>query len=93
MRVQRRSTEGVATGRQVARFVGRRITRVTGPRSTHAASRRSAGCVFDGTAGTVFVLPVNTSLAGEGRTRGRHPEPRYEFKIHHLDNEQYENLT
>jgi hypothetical protein len=93
MRVQRRTTEGVATGRQVARFVGRGITRVTGPRWTQAASPRSAGCVFDGTAGRVFVLPVNTSLAGEGRTRGLHPEARYEFKIHHLDDGRYENLT
>jgi hypothetical protein len=43
---------------------------VTEPRSTHAAWRRSPGYVFDGTAGTVFVLLVDTSLAGEGRTRG-----------------------
>jgi hypothetical protein len=48
--------------------------------------------VFDGSVGTVFVLVVNTSLAGESRSAGFHPEARYEFRIHR-DGEPYENLT
>lgn len=38
--------------------------------------------VFDGERGTVLAMAVNTSLAGDLRTAGFHPEARYEFKIH-----------
>lgn len=48
--------------------------------------------VFPGQTGTVFVMNMNTSLAGEGRSAGFHPEARYEFKIH-LDNQRYETIT
>jgi hypothetical protein len=48
--------------------------------------------VFDGEEGTVFAMIVNTSLAGDGRIPGFHPEGRYEFKVH-LDNEEQPNLA
>jgi hypothetical protein len=48
--------------------------------------------VFDGEEGTVFAMIANTSLAGDGRIPGFHPEGRYEFKVH-LDNEEHENLA
>ncbi len=48
--------------------------------------------VFDGEAGTVFVMAVNSSLAGESRTTGLHPEARYEFKVHR-DGGPIEDLT
>lgn len=48
--------------------------------------------VFDGTRGTVLAMIVNTSLAGDGRIPGFHPEARYEVKVH-LDGGQYESLT
>jgi hypothetical protein len=48
--------------------------------------------VFDGESGTVFVMATNTSLAGEARTGGFHPEARYEFKVH-LDRADAANLT
>ena len=48
--------------------------------------------VFDGEEGTVFAMIVNTSLAGDRRIPGFHPEGRYEFKVH-LDNEEHENLA
>lgn len=48
--------------------------------------------VFDGTRGTVLAMIVNTSLAGEGRVPGFHPEARYEFKVH-LDGAAFESLT
>ncbi len=38
--------------------------------------------LFRGDTGTVFVLDVNTSLAGPEASAGFHPEGRYEFKIH-----------
>jgi hypothetical protein len=38
--------------------------------------------VFRGGTGTVFVMNVNTSLAGNHRRTGFHPSARYEFKIH-----------
>lgn len=38
--------------------------------------------VFDGETGTALAMIVNTSLAGDDRPRGFHPEARYEFKIH-----------
>ncbi|MDH2413840.1 DUF4331 family protein [Nocardioides sp. CER19] len=38
--------------------------------------------VFDGDSGTVFAMVTNTSLAGDARTPGFHPEGRYEFRIH-----------
>jgi len=37
---------------------------------------------FDGDGATVLAMIVNTSLAGDGRIPGFHPEGRYEFKIH-----------
>ena len=48
--------------------------------------------VFDGTSGTAFVMVTNTSLAGDERTPGFHPEGRYEFKVH-LDAADEESLT
>lgn len=48
--------------------------------------------VFDGETGTALAMIVNTSLAGDGRPRGFHPEARYEFKIH-VDGEERESLT
>ena len=48
--------------------------------------------VFDSEEGTVLAMVVNTSLAGDGRIPGFHPEGRYEFKVH-LDNEEHENLA
>ena len=48
--------------------------------------------VFDGTRGTVLAMVVNTSLAGEGRVPGFHPEARYELKVH-LDAAPQEELT
>lgn len=47
---------------------------------------------FDGDNATVLAMIVNTSLAGEGRIPGFHPEGRYEFKIH-LDGAAAEELT
>jgi hypothetical protein len=38
--------------------------------------------LFRGRGGTVFVMNVNSSLAGPDATAGFHPEGRYEFKIH-----------
>ncbi len=37
---------------------------------------------FDGDDATVLAMTTNTSLVGSERTRGFHPEGRYEFKIH-----------
>lgn len=48
--------------------------------------------VFDGQTGTSLVMIVNTSLAGESRVAGFHPEARYEFKVH-LDGAEREDLT
>jgi hypothetical protein len=48
--------------------------------------------VFRGEAGTVFVLNVNSSVAGPKAPPGFHPEARYEFKIH-LDGAALEELT
>jgi hypothetical protein len=48
--------------------------------------------VFDGTRGTVLAMIVNTSLAGDARLPGFHPEARYEFKVH-LDGAAHEGLT
>jgi hypothetical protein len=48
--------------------------------------------VFRGETGTVFVLNVNSSLAGPGAQPGFHPEARYEFKIH-PDGAAVEELT
>lgn len=48
--------------------------------------------VFDGETGTTLAMIVNTSLAGQGRISGFHPEGRYEFKMH-LDGEERESLT
>lgn len=47
---------------------------------------------FDGPSSTVLVMIVNTSLAGEGRIPGFHPEARYEFKVH-LDGQPDETLS
>jgi hypothetical protein len=38
--------------------------------------------VFDGESGTALVMVSNSSLAGEARTPGFHPEARYEFRVH-----------
>ncbi|MCO8275204.1 DUF4331 domain-containing protein [Actinoplanes sp. TRM 88003] len=48
--------------------------------------------VFDVPGATVFVMDVRTSLAGEDKPLGFHPEGRYEFKIH-LDGAAVEDLT
>jgi Domain of unknown function (DUF4331) len=48
--------------------------------------------VFDGAAGTALAMIVNTSLAGDERIPGFHPEGRYEFKVH-FDGEDRESLT
>ena len=48
--------------------------------------------VFDGTRGTVLAMITNTSLAGDARTPGFHPEARYEFKVH-TDGEARESRT
>ncbi len=48
--------------------------------------------VFDGDSSTIFVMVVNTSLAGADRRPGFHPEGRYEFKVH-LDGSAAEQLT
>jgi hypothetical protein len=48
--------------------------------------------VFDGETGTAVAMIVNTSLAGDGRIPGFHPEARYEFKFH-FGGEQRESLT
>ncbi|AWS40246.1 DUF4331 family protein [Streptosporangium sp. 'caverna'] len=48
--------------------------------------------VFRGETGTVFVMDVNSSLAGPGAQPGFHPEARYEFKIH-TDGAAAEDLT
>ncbi|MGO4363343.1 DUF4331 family protein [Terrabacter sp. RAF57] len=48
--------------------------------------------VFDGTTGTALVMITNTSLAGDARTPGFHPEARYEFRVH-LDGAATESLT
>ena len=48
--------------------------------------------VFRGETGTVFVLGVNSSLAGPDAHPGFHPEARYEFKIH-TDGAAAEDLT
>jgi hypothetical protein len=48
--------------------------------------------VFDGTEGTVFVMVLNTSLAGADRVPGFRPEGRYETKIH-TDGSDTESLT
>jgi hypothetical protein len=47
---------------------------------------------FRGETGTVLIMNVNTSLSGERRVPGFHPEARYEFKIH-FDGLLYEDLT
>ena len=47
---------------------------------------------FDGETGTVLVMVADSSLAGDARPRGFHPEGRYEFKIH-LDGSTAEQLT
>src|SRR5690349_18122483 len=38
--------------------------------------------VFNGDTGTVLTMITNTSLAGDARAAGFHPEGRYEFRIH-----------
>lgn len=38
--------------------------------------------VFNGDTGTVLTMITNTSLAGDARTAGFHPEGRYEFRVH-----------
>jgi uncharacterized protein DUF4331 len=48
--------------------------------------------VFRGETGTVFVMDVNSSLAGPDARPGFHPEARYEFKIH-TDGAAAEDLT
>jgi hypothetical protein len=48
--------------------------------------------VFDSEGATVLAMMVNTSLAGDGRVAGFHPEGRYEFKVH-LDNAATRQLT
>jgi hypothetical protein len=48
--------------------------------------------VFPGDTGTTLVMNVNSSLSGDRRAFGFHPEARYEFKIH-LDDAPYEGLT
>ncbi|MDM7856411.1 DUF4331 family protein [Cellulomonas alba] len=48
--------------------------------------------VFDGTEGTAFVMVTNSSLAGDARTPGFHPEARYEFRVH-LDDSPTESIT
>ena len=47
---------------------------------------------FDTESGTALAMLVNSSLAGEGRTLGFHPEARYEFKVH-LDGAAFESVT
>jgi uncharacterized protein DUF4331 len=48
--------------------------------------------LFDGELGTVFVMAVNTSLAGSSRPSGFHPEARYEFKVH-SGHDPYETIS
>jgi hypothetical protein len=48
--------------------------------------------VFDGEGATVVVMAMNSSLAGNGRVPGFHPEGRYEVKVH-LDGGPAESLT
>ena len=48
--------------------------------------------VFDGETGTALVMVTNTSLAGDSRTPGFHPEARYEFRVH-LDGSDTEAIT
>jgi Domain of unknown function (DUF4331) len=48
--------------------------------------------VVDGETGTALTMIVNTSLAGDARPRGFHPEARYEFRIH-VDGEERESIT
>jgi hypothetical protein len=48
--------------------------------------------VFRGETGTVLIMNTSTSLAGDDRIPGFHPEARYEFKIH-FDGLMYEDLT
>ena len=48
--------------------------------------------VFRGETGTVLIMNANTSLAGDKRTPGFHPEARYEFKIN-FDGLLYEDLA
>lgn len=48
--------------------------------------------VFGTPSATVFVMNLNTSLAGADKPRGFHDEGRYEFRIH-LDGSERENLT
>ncbi|MDF8266529.1 DUF4331 family protein [Luteipulveratus flavus] len=48
--------------------------------------------VFDGETGTALVMVTNTSLAGDARKPGFHPEARYEFRVH-LDGSPTESVT
>jgi Domain of unknown function (DUF4331) len=47
---------------------------------------------FDSDGATVLAMIVNTSLAGDGRVPGFHPDGRYEFRIH-LDGAAAEQLA